>query len=275
MVDTKMGSRRKLSKNLRKDMEAGKLPNNKILEERGWDSIEFAEKYKNLINDQYIAELLCILSFMEPSKEDLIIDLPKRKTGIDVPDILIHCTASRSAKQWNMQGWIEVLEWCYQKGIKVGLVGATPKMQKENYNSGDIENMLIQMYGELEDNTKKNLKDMRGKTNLLELAGVCSEAKGVISVDAGPLHIAAAVGVPVMAIVGNDKNGIGSSPIRLWMPRSQNLTRTESEYTCDKCSNNQFKNDACIAEKQYCMDHVKSNQITDWLELIIDKQCAD
>ena len=70
------------------------------------------------------------------------------------------------------------------KGIKVGLVGATPKMQKENYNSGDIENMLIQMYGELEDNTK-NLKDMRGKTNLLELAGVCSEAKGVISVDAG------------------------------------------------------------------------------------------
>ena len=39
----------------------------------------------------------------------------KRKTGIDVPDILIHCTASRSAKQWNMQGWIEVLEWCYQR----------------------------------------------------------------------------------------------------------------------------------------------------------------
>ena len=52
----------------------------------------------------------------------------------------------------------------------------------------------------------------------------------MISVDAGPLHIAAAVGVPVMAIVGNDKNGIGSSPIRLWMPRSKNLTRTESEY---------------------------------------------
>ena len=29
-----MGSRRSLSKNLRKDMEAGKLPNNMILEER-------------------------------------------------------------------------------------------------------------------------------------------------------------------------------------------------------------------------------------------------
>ena len=64
------------------------------------------------------------------------------------------------------------------------------------------------MYGEKGNNSKNNLIDL-GEDNLIELAGVCSEAKGVISVDAGPLHIAAAVGVPVMAIVGNDKDETG------------------------------------------------------------------
>ena len=48
----------------------------------------------------------------------------------------------------------------------------------------------------------------------MELAGACRQAKAVVSVDAGPLHIAAAVGTPTYAIVGNDGNGVGASPVR-------------------------------------------------------------
>ena len=44
-------------------------------------------------------------------------------------------------------------------------------------------------------------------------------ANAVISVDAGPLHIAAAMGTPTLAVVGNGNNGVSASPIRLWMPR--------------------------------------------------------
>ena len=46
----------------------------------------------------------------------------------------------------------------------------------------------------------------------MQLAGACRQAKAVVSVDAGPLHIAAAVGTPTYAIVGNDVNGTGSQP---------------------------------------------------------------
>ena len=52
----------------------------------------------------------------------------------------------------------------------------------------------------------------------MQLAGACRIAKAVISVDAGPLHIAAAVGTPY-ALVGNDVDGVGASPVRLWMPQ--------------------------------------------------------
>ena len=47
----------------------------------------------------------------------------------------------------------------------------------------------------------------------MQLAGsLPSGKKAVISVDAGPLHIAAAVGTPTYAIVGNDGDGMGGQP---------------------------------------------------------------
>ena len=61
----------------------------------------------------------------------------------------------------------------------------------------------------------------------MQLAGACSQAKAVISVDAGPLHIAA-VGTPTYAMVGNDGDGVGASPVRLWMPCCSNVTRSIS-----------------------------------------------
>ena len=78
-------------------------------------------------------------------------------------------------------------------GWSVGLVGSPPAAQKEAYNSGDDEDSLLQSTG---------LIDLRGQTSLMQLAGACRQAKAVISVDAGPLHIAAAVGTPTYAIVG-------------------------------------------------------------------------
>ena len=60
------------------------------------------------------------------------------------------------------------------------------------------------------------------------MAGACKAAKAVITVDAGPLHVAAAVGTPVMGIFGNDEKGVGASPIRLWLPPTDNVCRTIS-----------------------------------------------
>ena len=56
----------------------------------------------------------------------------------------------------------------------------------------------------------------------------------MISVDAGPMHIAAAVGTKVFAVVGNDIDGYGASPIRLWEPNG-NITRSISSNNCKMC----------------------------------------
>ena len=258
-----------MSYNMRNELYTGTKPNNKILDEQEWDSKEFLEKYNNHLQSQYIAELMCTMTFIEPLSEEVKnISLPSRLPKIEVPEVLIHCTATRSAKQWHINGWLEILEWCFNNKLNIGLVGADPKLQKQNYFSGTLEDELLKRYGSESNNGKQNLLDLRGKTSLIELAGVCKAAQAVIGVDSGPLHIAAAVGVPVMAIVGNDIEGIGASPIRLWMPRSNNVSRTVSKTTCSLCSDNRFKNNACIAENHYCMENVEAAGIVKWLKKI-------
>ena len=95
-------------------------------------------------------------------------------------------------------------------------MGSPPRLQNEFYNSWDGEDWLL---------ASTSLLDLRGKTSLIQLIGACSLARCFISVDAGPLHIAAAAGTPTFAVVGNEVDSIGPSPIRLWLPRCQNVTR--------------------------------------------------
>ena len=137
------------------------------------------------------------------------------------------------------------------------MVGSPPQQQQDAYNSGDGEEWLLQ-YTELQ--------DLRGRTNLLQLAGAFKSSRAVISVDAGPLHIAAAVGTPTLAVVGNDMSGVGASPIRLWMPRCQNAQRTYSSVSCSLCAENYFANDECLLDGHPCMEGVAPQMVIDWLD---------
>ena len=244
-----------LSDNLRSELPLGNHPNQLFLADKDWDSQAFLQRYSNHFNSNYIAELLCRLAFVDPPNEPPL--LPSQLPSFSVPDILIHVTTTRSAKLWPGHCWKDVLDWCEFNGLSVGLIGSPPKLQREAYNSGDIEHYLL---------SSSPLIDLRGKTSLIELAGACTQAKAVLSVDAGPMHIAAGVGTPTLAIVGNDVDGVGASPIRLWMPRTQNCSRTISTITCDGCSSARFKNDGCLKENHICMEGVTPSQVTHWLE---------
>ena len=152
-----------------------------------------------------------------------------------------------------------MLRWCTSHSITVGLIGAPPAQQRLDYHAGDGEDQLLVDHS-------GTLVDLRGRTNLIQLAGACRRARAVVSVDAGPLHVAAGVGTRTLAVVGNDAEAVGASPIRLWLPRSSNLTRTISLSTCSLCSENRFRNDGCLAETHQCMEGVDAQQVISWLE---------
>ena len=47
-----------------------------------------------------LQDLMCCMAFLNPNSADLNIELPSIRPPFDVPDILIHCTSTRSAKFW-------------------------------------------------------------------------------------------------------------------------------------------------------------------------------
>lgn len=240
-------------------LEWGSLPNQSFLADKDWDSIEFLKRYSNSFTSNYIAELICKMAFLNPSTNDLAsIELPWEKPDFDVPEILIHCTTARSAKIWPFSNWREVLKFCQTEQITVGIVGASPQTQASEYHSQGAEEELIRDFS-------STLTDLRGKTNLIQLAGACKLTRGTISVDAGPMHVSAGVNSRTLAIVGNDKHGDGVSPIRLWLPRTKFCERTVSIFSTTNFAENNYKDDDLqIAEK--CMRGVAPSQIINWIK---------
>ena len=249
-----------LSDNLRRSLPWGEEFQQRFLADPDWDSPAFLERYRGVFDSNYIAELFCHLAYVSAYSDPAAISLPSAEPPFVVPDLLIHCTTARSAKLWPFESWRQVLQHCGERGWTVGLVGSPPAAQKEAYNAGDGEEQLL---------ASTALIDLRGRTSLIQLAGACAKAKAVISVDAGPLHIAAAVGTPTLAIVGNDQEAVGASPLRLWLPRCPNVSRTISTVSCSACADNRFRNDDCLVEGHPCMAGVEPEQVIDWLEVQI------
>jgi heptosyltransferase-1 len=108
--------------------------------------------------------------------------------GSKQPIISINPMARWKTKQWSHRRFAELADKIHQQlGTTVLLTGG----------KGDIEDVArIQSYM-----TCKALSVV-GKTTLKELAYLFRHSQLVISTDSGPMHIAAAVGTPVIALFG-------------------------------------------------------------------------
>jgi lipopolysaccharide heptosyltransferase II len=78
-----------------------------------------------------------------------------------------------------------------------------------------------------------------GKTNILQLAAVISFCKAYITPDSAPLHVAAAMGVPVIALFGP------TDPVR-HVPPAEDLIVIRKEMACAPCYKPECKRHACM-----------------------------
>ncbi|MDT8342040.1 MAG: glycosyltransferase family 9 protein, partial [Longimicrobiales bacterium] len=221
----------------------GDHPLHRIEEEEDWTSPAFLERHREHLTSNYIGELLARIAFVET--DYFTLSLESAAPRVPVPDVLVHANANRDAKLWPASSWTEVLEWCRQAGLGVGLVGVRPRPGEEEARAGfRIEAALAAHPG---------VADLRGRTPPLELAGALRRARALVTVDSGPLHVAAAVGCPTVAVFGNDRDGVGASPLELWLPRAGHVLRTVSEHRCTLCLENRFRNDGCLLPRHECM----------------------
>lgn len=247
---------------------SGKLPPGddvvqKMLADPDWDSPAFLQRYQGLLTSNYIAEIFCRLAYVDT--DFFTLELPGIPPDFPVPEILVHITTTRPAKMWLPQYWLEVIRWCEEQGYGVGLIGSPPKVQQDLYHAGDTEDDLLR---------QTQMVDLRGKTSLIQLVGAFQQAKVCISVDAGPMHMAVAAGCPTIALFGNDADGDGASPVRLWAPRMPHVYRPPAQVKCRVCTEHRFKNEACLVAGHPCMQSLRPEQVIACLRQILTPPAA-
>lgn len=179
-----------------------------------------------------------------------ILDIPVRSTALELwpaqenderarsffrdagwkPDdlkIVVHAAASLPAKQWPLDKFAAVM-----------------RVLRDRYNARFIYTGAkgdAALYREIEKQGPFGGLDLCGVTNLRENISVYRSAGLFFGVDSGPMHMAAAAGIPVVAL-------FGPTDERKWGPWGNNHTVISKRLSCHPCKPHKCGNNICMTK---------------------------
>jgi 3-deoxy-D-manno-octulosonic-acid transferase/heptosyltransferase-1 len=165
--------------------------------------------------------------------------LLKNGVQLDQPLVAINPVAKWPTKLWAAERFRELAERLLKKGFQVVFTGS-----KE-----DVP-FIDEMLGRLSPAVRR----LDGRTTLKVLAAVYRTASVVVSTDTGPMHLAAAVGTPVVALFG---------PTAPWRtgPYGQGHVVLRAGVSCSPCFSRSCKTGEF--EPMACMNRIKVEQVVD------------
>lgn len=192
------------------DMPGSDLPfagdlQGKLWLDPDWTAEDLAERYP-FLQTGFIGEILCRLAYLEGPVPDY--KVPCETPSIPVPPVLISTAATLPEKLWPVEKWEQTVRVLVGLGHEVGLLGAHPIQQRQYWKGDEAEAELLRT---------GLLVDLRGKLTLPEVVGALLQAKLVVTLDNGILHLSVAAKKKTIGIF---RHGIH----RLWAPRSDYLT---------------------------------------------------
>lgn len=113
-------------------------------------------------------------------------------SGLPRPRIALNVGASRAYKRWSVENWATVARALTEAGQSVVFVG----------DKSDAQTVALVTPALVTPALTGGFLDLAGKTTLRELAAVLAACDLLVTADTGPMHIAVAVGTPVVALFG-------------------------------------------------------------------------
>jgi lipopolysaccharide heptosyltransferase II len=168
---------------------------------------------------------------IRPDSEKWAEDLFRREGVKDSDKLLaIHPGASCPSKVWPQERFAEVAVALAKKhGFKILVVAGPKDVSLADSVAGRIKPAAI---------------NLAGRTSVSQLASVLKRCRLFISNDSGPVHLASAVGTPVISIFGRNQKGL--SPKR-WGPVGERDKILHKEVGCIEClAHNCQKQFACL-----------------------------
>ena len=107
----------------------------------------------------------------------------------------VHPLSRLFIKCWEDESMAKVITWLLNENIKVVITSSPDKREVEK-----IKKILSFVHS---DRYSQNMLDLSGKTTIKELAAISEASSLFFGVDSAPMHIAAAVSTPVVALFGH------------------------------------------------------------------------
>lgn len=115
--------------------------------------------------------------------------------------IVIHPGSARAEKFWLARRWAEVADRTSDTGpFRLVLTGGKSRMEQEHIRH-------------IKAHLKRAVLDLSGQLDLLTLSALIKRARLLVTIDSAPMHLAAALGTPQVALFGP------TNPFH-WRPRS-------------------------------------------------------
>lgn len=180
-----------------------------------------------------------------PEQARQAIDAILTGAGIQSGKALIACHVSSNngqSKRWPIPYWATLLDRLIGDDIQIVLTGAPVDLPL-------IDSVIRRM----NEQTASRVINLAGKTSLGQLAALLQRSDLLISGDSGPMHIAAAVGTPLIAIHG-PTDPAHSGPV------SPKATILKSDIWCSPCYQARDSADCRFFTTQ-CMKDITPNQV--------------
>ncbi len=100
--------------------------------------------------------------------------------------VILHPGSARSEKFWMASRWAEVAN---QEGIRFVLTGGKSRMEQDHI-------------ARIKSHLQRPVLDLSGQLDLLTLAALIARARLLVTIDSAPMHLAAALGTPQVALFG-------------------------------------------------------------------------
>lgn len=185
----------------------GYSPNNKILK-----LLKPYTKYKSNFRKEHAIERdLDFLEFLDYYPVEKKVNIYFSKNDLKKIEkysknfIVVHPVTKWQYKYWENDRFAKIIDFLIEKGEKVIITGSNNKKELHAIN----EIIKLSKYSPI---------NLAGKLSLTEIAALYSKAKLFIGLDTAPMHIAAAVDIPIITLFGL------SDPI-VWGPWENKLEK--------------------------------------------------
>lgn len=142
----------------------------------------------------------------------------------DRPLVSIHIGAGRIQKLWNLSGFIEVTDWLTEQGCQVVFLGAPEEASRAQAVMDGLARPVLNLVGEI---------------SLGELLGLLKLSTAYLGNDSGPMHMAAAMSTPGVAMFSYAREGE-------WAPRSEAFEVLRGQEICKVCIKKACLDPVCI-----------------------------